>query len=154
MKYIKIYLILLLFSMSVVIHAKNTSNEKPVEIVVYRSSSCLCCGKWLEHIKQNNFLIKDVITDNIQAIKTNYGVLEEMASCHTAIVNGYVVEGHVPANDIKKLLKLKPDIVGIAVPAMPSGTPGMETGGKKDAYHVMSFDKENHTQVFNSYKGD
>jgi hypothetical protein len=74
-----------------------------------------------------------------------------MASCHTALVNGYVIEGHVPANDIKKLLKLKADVIGIAVPAMPVGTPGMENNGKKDAYNVMSFDKAKQHKVFSHY---
>jgi hypothetical protein len=125
--------------------------EEPTAITVYRSPSCSCCGKWLEHLKQNNFTIKDVPTEDMQAIKTKYGVSEKMASCHTAIVDGYVVEGHVPADDIKAMLKTKPNIVGIAVPEMPSGTPGMEMGGKKDPYNVMSFDAENHYQVFKSH---
>ena len=106
----------------------------------------------MEHLKKNNFNVKDIVTDDVQAIKNKYGVSEAMASCHTAIVDGYVIEGHVPANDIMKLLKTKPKIVGIAVPGMPSGAPGMEMGGRKDSYNVMSFDKENHYQVFNSYE--
>jgi len=134
------------------IRAETLSAGKPVDIVVYRSPSCKCCGKWLEHLKNNNFNVKDIVTDNVQAIKDKYGVSEEMASCHTAIVDGYVVEGHVPANDIMKLLTTKPKIVGIAVPGMPSGTPGMEMGGRKDPYNVMSFDRENHYQVFSSYE--
>lgn len=154
MKYLEIFLTLFLLSVCATTLAENVKVEKPVEIVVYRSPECTCCGKWLEHLKQNNFLIKDIVTENVQAIKAKYGVSEEMASCHTALVDGYIVEGHVPANDIKKLLKTRSNSVGIAVPGMPSGTPGMEAGGKKDAYNVMSFDKENHTEVFNSYKGD
>jgi hypothetical protein len=74
-----------------------------------------------------------------------------MASCHTAVVNGYVVEGHVPADDIKALLKAKPSVVGIAVPQMPNGTPGMEMTDKKDPYNVMSFDSDKHYQVFKSH---
>lgn len=128
--------------------------EKPAEMVVYRSPTCGCCEKWIAHLKQNNFIIKDSVTDNIQAIKTQYGVTAEMASCHTAIVNGYVIEGHVPANDIKTLLKTRPDVIGIAVPGMPSGTPGMEMGGKKEAYDVISFDSKNHNRIVSSYKGN
>jgi hypothetical protein len=128
-----------------------TQAEEAKAITVYRSPTCSCCGKWLEHLKQNNFTIKDVPTEDMQAIKHKYGVSDEMASCHTAIVDGYVVEGHVPADDIKTLLKTKPKVVGITVPQMPSGTPGMEMGGKKDPYNVMSFDTENHFQVFKSH---
>ena len=90
----------------------------------------------------------------MKAIQDKYGVPQELASCHTAIVEGYVVEGHVPVDDIKKLLQTKPKIIGIAVPAMPIGTPGMEMGDEKEAYDVMSFDRENHFQIFNSYKGN
>lgn len=128
-----------------------TQAEEAKSITVYRSPTCSCCGKWLEHLKQNNFVIKDIMTDDMQAIKKQHGVSDEMASCHTALVDGYVVEGHVPADDIKTLLKTKPKVVGIAVPKMPMGTPGMEMGDKKDPYHVMSFDQNNHYQVFKSY---
>jgi hypothetical protein len=151
MKILKAFLIICLLVINAGVSAES---GKPIDIVVYRSPTCTCCGKWLEHLKQNNFNVKDVVTDDVQAIKDKYGVTREMASCHTAIVDGYVVEGHVPANDIKTLLKTKPKVVGIAVPGMPSGTPGMEMGGKKDPYKVMSFDRENHYQIFNSYKGD
>ena len=136
------------------IKAETLSAAKPIDIVVYRSPTCECCGRWLEHLKKNNFNVKDIVTDDVQAIKNKYGVSEAMASCHTAIVDGYVIEGHVPANDIMKLLKTKPKIVGIAVPGMPSGTPGMEMGDRKDSYNVMSFDKENHYEIFNSYEGN
>jgi hypothetical protein len=135
------------------IKAENLSASKPVDIVVYRSPTCECCGKWIEHLKKNNFNVQEIVTEDVQTIKNKYGVPEAMASCHTAIVDGYVIEGHVPANDIMKLLKNKPKIIGIAVPGMPSGTPGMEMGDRKDAYNVMSFDKENHSEIFNSYKG-
>jgi len=128
--------------------------DKRVDIVVYRSPTCSCCGKWVEHLQQNNFNVKDIVLDDVQAIKNKYGVTQDLASCHTAIVDGYVVEGHVPANDIRSLLKSKPSIIGIAVPGMPNGTPGMEMGGKKDAYQVISFDKNNQHQVFNNYKKD
>ena len=126
--------------------------SKAVDMIVYRSPSCECCGKWLEHIKNNNFTVKDIVTDDVQAIKIKYGVSAEMASCHTAIVDGYVIEGHVPSNDIDKLLKNKPKLTGIAVPGMPRGTPGMEMGDVKDPYNVMSFNKENQYEVFSSHQ--
>ena len=141
---------LLVFNAS--IEAKPIAAGKPVDIVVYRSPTCDCCGKWLEHLKNNNFKVSDIVTNDVQAIKKKYGVSDAMASCHTAIVDGYVIEGHVPANDIMTLLKTKPKIAGIAVPGMPSGTPGMEMGDRKDAYNVMSFDKENHYDIFHHYE--
>jgi len=153
MKVLNIFLAIGLLILNTGIKAETNEAGKPVDIVVYRSPTCDCCGKWLEHLKKNNFNIKDIVTDDVQAIKNKYGVSDAMASCHTAIVGGYVIEGHVPANDIMKLLKTKPKIVGIAVPGMPSGTPGMEMGDRKDAYNVMSFDKENHYEIFNSYEG-
>lgn len=129
------------------------AEDKPVEVTVYRSPTCGCCGKWIDHMKQNNFNVKDNITDDMEAIKGRYGVPKEMASCHTAIVDGYVVEGHVPAADIVKLLKTKPKVAGLAVPGMVTGSPGMEMGGRADPYDVVSFDKEKHFQVFNHYSG-
>jgi hypothetical protein len=137
-----------------VVLAENKASEEKIDITVHRSPSCGCCGKWVEHLKQSNFNVKDIVSNDVQAIKTQNGVTKELASCHTALVNGYVVEGHVPAADIQALLKNKPDVVGITVPGMPSGTPGMEMGGKKDAYQVISFDKKNQHQVFNSYKAE
>ncbi len=119
MKILKAFLAMCLLVINVGVSAE-TADGKPIDIVVYRSPSCGCCGKWLEHLKQNNFNVKDIVTDDVQAIKDKYGVSKAMASCHTAIVDGYVVEGHVPANDIKTLLKTKPKVVGIAVPGMPS----------------------------------
>ena len=134
--------------------AESKQAEKPLDIVVHRSPTCNCCGKWVEHLKQNNFNVKDIVSNDVQDIKNKYSVTQELASCHTATINGYVVEGHVPANDIKTLLKTKPDVIGITVPGMPSGTPGMEMGGKKDAYQVISFDKKNQHQVFSGYKAE
>lgn len=125
----------------------------PTKIDVYRSPTCSCCGKWVAHLKESKFQVNDNITEDVQGIKDKYGVSKAIASCHTAVVNGYVIEGHVPANDIKKLLKIKPHVIGISVPAMPSGTPGMEMGGKADAYNVMSFDKNQNYQVFTHYEG-
>lgn len=133
--------------------AETTATEKAVDVTVYRSPTCGCCGKWIDHLKQNHFNVKDIVSDDMESIKNKYGVPKEMASCHTAIVDGYVIEGHVPADDINALLKSKPKVVGLAVPGMVTGSPGMEMGGRKDPYDVMSFDKENHFQIFNSYSG-
>ena len=122
------------------------------EMTVYRSPTCSCCGKWIEHAKQNHFKINDIVSDDMSAIKQKYGVPEKLASCHTAVVDGYVIEGHVPAADIEKLLQTKPDVVGIAAPGMPMGSPGMEMGSRQDDYDVMSFDKAGNSQVFSAHK--
>ena len=136
----------------------NTTFAEPVskntEVVVYRNPSCGCCGKWIKHLKANKFTVKEIILDNVDSIKKRYGVPKELASCHTAVVGDYVIEGHVPAGDIENLLATKPKHVGIAVPGMPVGTPGMEMGGRKDSYKVIAFDDKNRTQVFNSYGDD
>ena len=155
MKSIKILMVCVLLSLSFSIKAEGqVKTVEPIVIEVYRSPSCGCCSKWIAHLKENQFDVKDHVTNDVQVIKDKYGVPEKMASCHTALVNGYVVEGHVPAADIKKLLKLKPAVIGISVPGMPSGTPGMEMGGKKDPYQVVSFDEEKKYEVFSSYGVD
>jgi hypothetical protein len=124
---------------------------KPVDIVVYRSPTCGCCSKWITHLKKHNFNVSDMLQQDMQAVKKQLGVPAELASCHTAVVNGYWVEGHVPADDIKTLLTAKPDVHGLSVPAMPSGTPGMEMSGRKDAFNVIALDKQNQAQIYQSY---
>lgn len=135
------------------LRAESITPEKAVDVTVYRSPTCGCCGKWIDHLKQNHFNVKDIVTEDMESIKNKYGVPNEMASCHTAIVDGYVIEGHVPVNDINTLLKSRPKVIGLSVPGMVTGSPGMEMGTRKDPYDVMSFDKENHFQIFNSYSG-
>ena len=146
MRSLKLIASLLFTALSLNLLADEAST--PVEMTVYRSASCGCCGKWITHAQQNQFNIKSVISDDMQAIKEKLGVPEKLASCHTALVDGYVIEGHVPAEDIKKVLQAKPKLVGIAAPGMPLGSPGMEMAGQKDAYRVVSFDKEGKFAVF------
>ncbi len=146
MNLLKSVLIIALFSTTV-----RAEPPKPVNITVYRSPSCSCCGKWLDHLKANNFNVKDIMTEDVLAIKQKSGVSDNLASCHTALVDHYVIEGHVPANDIMKLLKSKPKVIGLAVPGMVNGSPGMEMGEHKNAYEVVSFDKDQKTAVFSSY---
>jgi hypothetical protein len=144
---VEYFLMLLVFSFSI-----KAEVVKPLEIEVYRSPTCGCCSKWIDHLKEKQFIVKDYVVDDVQLVKDKNGVPKKMASCHTALVNGYVVEGHVPAKDIMRLLKEKPKVVGISVPGMPVGTPGMEMGGRKDPYEVVSFDKDNNYQVFSKYE--
>lgn len=150
MKRIKSLLSAILLAASMAGQAEEAVADK--EITVYRSPTCGCCGKWIDHVKQNHFVIKDIVSDDMQAIKQKYGVPEKLASCHTAIVDGYVIEGHVPAADIQKLLQTKPKIVGISAPGMPMGSPGMEMGGHADNYDVVSFDNAGNVQVFSEHK--
>lgn len=126
----------------------------PVEIAVHRSASCGCCRKWLQHMKQHGFRIKDIEEKDMDAVKDRLGVPPILRSCHTAVVAGYLIEGHVPAGDVKKLLGTKPGLLGLSVPGMPVGTPGMEMGGRKDAFSVIGFDQGDKTTVFTEYRAD
>jgi hypothetical protein len=119
--------------------------------IVYRSPECTCCGGWIDHLKTHGFKIKDFRTPDIEAVKQKYNVPDNLTSCHTAIVNGYVIEGHVPAQDIKRLLQEKPNVLGLSVPQMPVGTPGMEMGNQKDPFSVFAFDNRSRVAVFNEY---
>ena len=120
-------------------------------MTVYKSATCGCCKKWIDHMQDNGFKIKAVDVQNMNSVKQRYGISGKLASCHTAIVEGYVVEGHVPASDVKRLLAEKKDILGIAVPGMPIGSPGMEMGNRRDPYAVISFDKEGNLEIFHQY---
>ncbi|UCF21600.1 MAG: DUF411 domain-containing protein [Gemmatimonadota bacterium] len=118
-------------------------------ITVYKSPMCGCCSKWVEHLEANGFAVTVIDTEEMSAIKSRYGVGPELESCHTGLVDGYVIEGHVPADLILKLLEERPSIAGIAVPGMPTGSPGMEVpSGQKDPYDVLAFDKDGNTKVY------
>jgi hypothetical protein len=120
--------------------------KKPA-ITVYRDPNCGCCTKWIEHLIKHGFLVTDRKSDEMSEVKRGLGVPEKLESCHTGVVNGYVIEGHVPAADIHRLLKEKTKVAGLAVPGMPMGSPGME-GPRTDRYDVVSFDKTGNTRVF------
>jgi hypothetical protein len=116
-------------------------------MMVYKDPNCGCCHKWVEIMKASGFEVSTRDTTDMAGIKTRYKVGSALTSCHTALVGGYVVEGHVPADVIRKLLADKPKLVGIAVPGMPVGSPGME-GGTKQAYEILTFDSAGRTTVF------
>ncbi len=127
--------------------------SEPLTITVYRSPTCECCKRWIEHLEKHDFVVKDNIVTNTYNVKEAVGLPKQMASCHTAIVGDYVIEGHVPANDIKALLTDKPTtIIGLSVPQMPHGTPGMETSIRYDNFNVLSFSKDDKASIFSSYK--
>ena len=113
---------------------------------------CGCCGAWVEHLRHAGFATTVVETRDLDAVKRRLGVPAELASCHTAEVQGYVVEGHVPAAAIRRLLTERPQAAGLAVPGMPAGSPGME-GGTPETYEVVLFGPQGH-RTFARYRGD
>lgn len=119
-------------------------------VTVYKSPTCGCCAEWVDHLEDNGFAVTVANRRDIDSKKRELGVPERLYSCHTARVNGYVIEGHVPAADIKELLENGPDVVGLAVPGMPHGSPGMETG-RVDKYDVLAFNEYSSTRVFRRY---
>lgn len=123
------------------------------DITVYRSPSCGCCGVWLEHAQKHGFKVEDIKTEEMEALKQKYNVPPQLASCHTTIVDGYVMEGHIPVDDIKRFLTEKPEeFVGLAVPGMPLGSPGMEAGDMKQPFQVLAFNKQGEVEVFKEYQ--
>ena len=125
---------------------RDGSAQGPV-MVVYKSPTCGCCTAWVTHVKRAGFRVESHDTANVQPIKDGWGVPSDLISCHTARVDGYVIEGHVPADLIQRLLQERPAVVGIATPGMPNGSPGME-GGEAEPYDVVTFDREGRTALF------
>jgi hypothetical protein len=123
--------------------------KKPT-ITVYKDPGCGCCKSWIEHLVKHGYRVDAKDTPAMTEIKHTLGVPDALTSCHTAVVNGYLIEGHVPAADIARLLKERPKLAGLAVPGMPMGSPGME-GPRKQHYQVLSFDKAGKTKIFASY---
>ncbi|RQO34801.1 metal-binding protein [Herminiimonas sp. KBW02] len=127
------------------------AKAQPV-INVYKSATCGCCTEWITHLEQNGFKVNAHNVPNTAAYRTKYGVPSALGSCHTGIIDGYALEGHVPAADIKRLLAEKPKAKGLAVPGMPMGSPGMEVEGQpSDAYDVLLFQADGKTRVYRHY---
>ncbi len=121
----------------------------PVPITVYKTPTCGCCKKWVQHLEANGFKVTVHDLDNLDEIKRTTGVPAALQSCHTGLLGKYVVEGHVPADVLQKLLNEKPNILGLAVPGMPGGSPGME-GPRKDRYDVIAFERNGKTKLYAS----
>lgn len=118
-------------------------------VTVYKTASCECCAHWVEHLKLNGFRPETHDLDSVDPMKDRYGVPKPLRSCHTALVDGYVIEGHVPADDIQSLLKDRPKVVGLAVPGMPASAPGMyQPGDAKVPYQVLAFQKSGATTTY------
>lgn len=124
-----------------------TQQSVAADIVVYKSPTCGCCGKWVEHMEKAGFSVDVENMRDVAPIKRELGVPGRMQSCHTAKVGDYFVEGHVPADLVKQLLADKPDIKGLTVPGMPMGSPGME-GPRKDPYNVIAIEKDGRARVY------
>lgn len=130
--------------------APSVASVKKPTITVYKDPNCGCCKNWIEHLRKHGFTVEAKDTPDMNTIKATLGVPGALTSCHTAVVEGYLIEGHVPASDIDRLLASNPKVKGLAVPGMPMGSPGME-GGMKQHYQVLTFDKAGKTSVFASY---
>lgn len=121
-------------------------------ITVYKSPTCGCCANWVEHMQKHGYKMVVHDTEDMAPVKAQLGVPEAMGSCHTATVGGYVLEGHVPAGDVARLLRERPAVLGLAVPGMPIGSPGMEMPGTApDRYDVVAFERGNGSRVFASH---
>lgn len=120
-------------------------------IHVFKSAYCECCSAWVEHLRQAGFAVDVTIVDDTTEARKRLGMPDTFGSCHTGSVAGYVLEGHVPAADIKRLLATRPDAIGLAVPGMPVGSPGMEVGTRRDPYDVLLIGKNGRSTVFATY---
>ncbi|WP_300338925.1 DUF411 domain-containing protein [Accumulibacter sp.] len=124
--------------------------ESAPRVEVFKSASCSCCGGWVDHLKANGFEVSTHNIDNVPANRKKLGMPDSVGSCHTAKVGGYLIEGHVPAADIQRLLKEKPKALGLAVPSMPAGSPGMESA-RPVPYDTLLVDRNGSTRVFASH---
>jgi hypothetical protein len=123
------------------------------ELAVWKSPTCGCCQAWVEHMAANGFKATVTETRDLDPIKQRFGVPERLQSCHTARIGGYTIEGHVPAADVAAMLEQKPDIVGLTVPGMPLGSPGMEVpSGQQDDYDVVAIGRDGSASVFSRYR--
>jgi hypothetical protein len=122
------------------------------EVVVYKTPTCGCCSKWVEHLRAAGFKVRTTDLEDLGPIRRDWKVPPKLASCHTARVGRYVIEGHVPAADIRRLLETQPRVDGLSVPGMPIGSPGMEQGNVVEPYDVLSFNAAGETSVFASHR--
>lgn len=131
--------------------AKQASHAQ-YSIDMYKSPTCGCCGKWADHLRQSGFEVIEHKRDDMTAVKAQYGVPNKLSSCHTALIDGYIIEGHVPAADVERLLKERPNIAGLTAPGMPMKSPGMQAVGQKpEGYDVLAFTHDGTTTVFHHY---
>lgn len=139
--------------LSLSLGAARADQPESTKLEVWKSPACGCCSKWASHMEANAYHVttNDVSQSALDRIKREAGIGDDLAACHTARIGGYVVEGHVPAEAVTRLLKEKPDAVGITVPGMPVGSPGMEFGDEKEVYEVLLVKKDGTTEVFSRH---
>ncbi|HKI60553.1 MAG TPA: DUF411 domain-containing protein [Mariprofundaceae bacterium] len=152
---VKTFAVMMVLLASVTQIACTASEQSiPTAVTVYKTSTCPCCDSWIKHMSEEGFQVTTEVRDNdMDRIKATNGVTDKLASCHTAKVGGYVIEGHVPASDVKRLLKEKPaDVVGLTAPGMPMKSPGMQAEGlPPKGYDVIAFKKDGSTKVYTRY---
>ena len=141
----------LILALILLVLAGGARAQTPPVIEVYKSASCGCCSEWVKHLRANGFEVRAHDVEEPALYRRKLGVPERLGSCHTAKVGGYAIEGHVPAREIRRLLAERPKARGLAVPAMPLGSPGME-GPRRDPYDVLLIDARGETKVFASYR--
>lgn len=120
-------------------------------VVVYKNPSCGCCSKWVKHLQANGFVVEVQDVPDVSVVRDKLDIPAALGSCHTAMINGYVIEGHVPAADIRRLLAEKPAAKGLIVPGMPLGSPGMEDGDTHQPYSVILLNRDNSQRVFSEH---
>ena len=130
-----------------------SAQATPPRLEVYKTPTCGCCSAWVERMAEAGFFVvaRDVDQDTLWSLKDRAGIALDLNSCHTTFINGYFVEGHVPASDIRRLLSERPDALGLAVPGMPIGSPGMELDGRRDAFTTFLVRADGSVQVFASH---
>jgi hypothetical protein len=141
---------LLLLSLMIFGVTQASAADTSSSIEVWKSATCECCGAWVKHLEANGFAVTVNAADTsaLATLKRQAGIGDKLASCHTAKIDGYVIEGHVPSSDIKRLVAERPDAIGLAVPGMPVGSPGMEQGDEVEPYDVLLIKKDGATEVF------
>ncbi|MDC0662830.1 DUF411 domain-containing protein [Marinobacter sp. SS21] len=142
------HLILALGLTSSLTVATDSYADETAAITVYKSPTCGCCTDWVRHLEDNGFAVQAINTQDLHTIKAEAGLTPALASCHTAFVGDYVIEGHVRASDIRRLLAEGLPARGLSVPGMPVGSPGMEMGDRQDAYQVLLFNDQGQTRVY------
>lgn len=149
-RFVKLIAWLVALTVVLFVNINSAVAASATDVKVYRDPDCGCCGHWVDYLKTQGFQPENIPISNIDTLKQRYGVPNDLVSCHTAVIDGYLVEGHVPVEDIKRLLTEQPDIAGIAVPGMPVGTPGMESGDVHEPFKVYSFGTQG-IQLFHQY---
>lgn len=149
---IKKFLLIFLILSVLLAACGNTAQISTIPITVYKSATCGCCTDWISYLEENSFSVTTIELQDMAEIKNENGVPQELWSCHTALVDDYVVEGHVPFADINRLLNERPNVVGIAVAGMPPGSPGMDVAGfENEPFDVVTFDEFGNQTPFASY---